>query len=411
MITSLPDATLEHWFEPSFPLNLILNAGNYFICFLIFLIFYRKKIINLNLFIFISIMLTTPFFFNGFLFEWWYLPDQSKYLYETKAVRENFFSYSGLIIYDAIQLIKDLDFVPLTGLFKVKLTGIFYGISPLVNFETFNSIGFWNRTVYFFTVIFLIKKNYCNDHLKLFFFLSPSLILFSSISLRENLIVISMILFLYFFYKKNLTASVLLYLIIGLIKIQNLMILNLFIFIDYFYIKKEIRLIFLICFIIILVGILYIYQENILEQLNIIRLGFFTEEYGNYQSLSAPSVYKENYTIQFNLISLKILLFAMINFILSPASKDMNLFSSIILIENLILMTYLFYRFKNDFNKNKKIVISWTLIFFSVSFLYGAVIFNDGQIHRYKTPIICFIIFGYINQIKNYKKLKKLNKY
>ena len=174
------------WFEPIFPFNLIFDLGNYLIFSFIFLLLFRLNIINKNL-LFVSLLfLLTPFLFNGFLFEWSYLPDQSKYLGEAEIYRKN-----PKAFIQNINTYADL---------KVSMTAFFYAFSPIISLETYKGISLWNRSLYLFSWIFFTKKKFFDDYNSLLMLLAPSLIFFSSVALRENLIILTMIWFLYFFY-------------------------------------------------------------------------------------------------------------------------------------------------------------------------------------------------------------------
>ena len=81
---------IDHWFEPQALEMLIYDLANYFIFFLIFYYLLKKNYIGEKLFIISSILLLTPFLFNGFMFDWTYLPDQSKYLNLSYRIRQDY---------------------------------------------------------------------------------------------------------------------------------------------------------------------------------------------------------------------------------------------------------------------------------------------------------------------------------
>ena len=77
------------WIEPVFPYSIIFNFATYFLLSTIFFILFYKKIINFYQLIICLLFLLTPFLFNGFLFEWSALPDQSKYLSNSLEFRND----------------------------------------------------------------------------------------------------------------------------------------------------------------------------------------------------------------------------------------------------------------------------------------------------------------------------------
>ena len=222
---------INHWFEPIFPYNLIYDLGLYCLVLLIFFYFYRVKIISRDLLLLFSTLMLTPFLFNGFLFDWTFLPDQSKYLGTAKEVRSNVSNFfSG---YENENLS--------TNSTKIKTASIFYAFSPILSFDTFKSIAIWNRALFLFMIIFFLKKKQFNHNLILLLIFSPSMIFFSSISLRDNLIVIIMLMSIYSFFEKKNFLLIICTVLLGLIKIQNLLVLVFFLVFNLlFKIKKNI---------------------------------------------------------------------------------------------------------------------------------------------------------------------------
>ena len=178
------------WFEPIFPYSLIFDLSNYLLLSLIFLLLFKLNIIKRNLLYLSLIFLSTPFLFNGFLFEWTYLPDQSKYLGSAYTYRQNpeYFFDGSINSYSKL---------------KVSLPSFFYAFSPIVSLETYKGISLWNRTLFLLTWIYFIKKNFLDEYNSFIMLLSPSLIFSTSIALRENLIILLMFWFLYFYYNGN----------------------------------------------------------------------------------------------------------------------------------------------------------------------------------------------------------------
>ena len=173
-----------HWFDPVFPVNIIYNLINFFISFLIVTFFALKFKIKKNFFILLILFLTTPFFINGFLMEWWQLPDQSKYLKETIHIRHFEFKF-------------------LDGRIELFFPSLIFALAPFPFIESFNDIGFVNRLLFSLLIIFLIHKKKVKDELIYYLILSPSLLLYSSTALKETLVIIFIIFSLYAIIEKN----------------------------------------------------------------------------------------------------------------------------------------------------------------------------------------------------------------
>jgi len=376
------------WFEPIFPYNIIYDLGTYFLLSLIFLILYKKKIININLFFISLVFLLTPFLFNGFLFDWAFLPDQSKYLGFAYEIREN------------PKQIFDMPFVPDSEI-KIYLPSILYALSPIISLETYKGIALFNRAIFLLTWIFFIKKKFLDKYNSIFFLIIPSLMLYSSVALRDNLIILLMLWFIYFYYQKRFFLIYLTLLLLFLIKTQMLLIISLFIIFDKIIKNNSINFKFLFLMILALAIPTFIFKGEILYLINNFREGFFLEEFGQYASTSAQKNYDEYFKLTFSFSSIPTVISAYSNFIIPPILKgNYSLFSIIHIFEILTIFTFLYLRINSQKNFNGYIFCKWVLILLISYFIYSLIIFNNGTIHRYKVPILFFVIFGYFVNIK-----------
>lgn len=378
------------WIEPIFPYSIVFNIATYFLLSTIFYILFYKKIINSYKLIICWLFLLSPFLFNGFLFEWSVLPDQSKYLFNSLEFRNN--------------PEKILDGPQRYGKIKIYLASILYAFSPIISLETYVGISLYNRALFLFTWIFFTKKKYLDDYNSIFFLLMPSLILYTSVALRENLIIILMLWVVYFFYEKKYLLILLTVIMLALLKIQTLFILVFFIIGNLVIKNNKINLKNLLFITLALIILSYSFSDFLLEEINKYRLGFFVEEYGSYQSLSAIKNY-EYFRLDLNFSSLLIIFFSFLDFIIPPFLKgNTSLIYFIQLIEVYTIIVYLYFRIKFQKNFNINIFIKWFCILFLSYLSYSIFIFNDGTTLRYKVPIMFFIIFGYFANVK--KELK-----
>ena len=389
---------INHWFEPIFPYNLIYDLGLYCTVLLVFFWFYSVKIISRDHLLLFSTLMLTPFLFNGFLFDWTFLPDQSKYLGIANEARNHM--YNSILGYENEKL-------PTNSL-KIKAASFFYALSPILSFDTFKSIAIWNRALFLFMIIFFIRKKQFNRNLILVLILSPSLIFFSSVSLRDNLIIIIMLMIIYSFFKKKNFLLIICTVFLALIKIQNIVILAFFLILNLLtkIQKKNYKLFSLVITVSIVLIVLFFANFNqvnfiniLFETVNEIRYGFFSEEYGSYKGLKIRDIYS-NFSLGKDYASLKLILYGFINFITSPLSKINSFFYLVIFVESIALYGIFFYIFSKNFIKFKYISIVWLCTLTFSLFMYSLVIINDAQIHRYKIPVMFFVIFGYSSHLK-----------
>ena len=146
------------------------------------------------------------------------------------------------------------------------------------------------------------------------------------------------------------------------------------------------------------------YFNEILWWINKYRRGLFLEEFGNYRSVSSLLFY-ENIRLGLDLNSIRLISVNLINFIFSPLKDLDSLFKLVIFTENIFLYTILTYQFFKNYRSNKNETLIWFCVLVFSLLLYSVFVFNDAQIHRYKTPIIFFIIFAYNLNLK--KKIIK----
>lgn len=393
---------INHWFEPVFPYNLINDLGSYFSILLFFIYFYQKKIIEKKHLILFAVLMLTPFLFNGFLFHWSYFPDQSKYIGMANETRKNIFDFfSG----------NGFEFPAYTGIttdIKLKTASFVYAFSPILSFDTYKSVAIWNRGLFLFMVIFFIKKKFFKPDLTLLLIVSPSLIFFSSISLRDNLVIISMLMIIYFFFQKKFFLLFLSITFLALIKLQNIMIIIFFLIFKLLFSFNKNKpmyvfgiLFFLTC--LIFYNNIFINSFNLLiDEINRIKLGFFMEEYGAYQSFSSEKIFKI-YSLDISLKSINMVLSEFINFVFSPILKLSNIFNAVIFLEGIFFYCIFYYLFSRNFIKFTKISMIWLCTLILSLLMYSVVVINDAQIHRYKIPIIIFSIYGYASHLKKVK--------
>ena len=380
---------IKFWIGNEFPIDLILDLGNFSFFCIIFFFIHKRNLITQNMFFILCALMLTPFLFNNEIVNWKLNPDQSKYLSISNNIREEM----SLRYFVEINDIRKL---------KVIFTGYIFAFSPLLNIETFKSIGFLNRFILVSSIFYFFKKKKISLILFLITVLSPSLTYFSSVSLREILIISSMLWSVFFILEKKYILFILPCIILLFIKFQNLIIV---LFFAYLYLllnfknNKKLILINLL----ILPLLLLITGDSLISTLNEARRGLYLEEFGAYKGLTSIATYQEiNFNFELIAISLKSLFF----FILSPIFDASSWMKIIALIEIFILYAYFlkeFFMVKTPIIRD--ILYFWLLILiFSFTF-YSLAIFNDGTIHRYRIGLMFFILIGY-----NMHKLKFNNK-
>jgi hypothetical protein len=365
-------------------INIILDIINIIFILTILLIIYKYYNIKNLYFIILVFHLCGIFIYNGFLFDPSYMPDQFKYL-------------------AMVQDLRNFD-ISMFKLGTVGFTSIIFALFPIPFIVSIYSIGFINYILYLFLFIFMIKKNILNNKISIYFYLLfPSLLMYSSLALRDILIFTVMFFGIYFLLVRQ--KYVLSFLILGIlffIKFQNLLLITVAVSI-LLVISKEVKIrnIFFI-FLIFIIIFLNLSDYLSIEKLEYFRVYFYLQNHSPDNYIPLLTYYD---------IILRMVPDA-IYFIVRPLPWiEIGLFQFIQFIENIIVLFLIIYILmlekKYLLFKNKEIIFLNFLLLSSI-ILYGLVIFNSGTAVRYKFPfIVIYVIYSlyFINIFKNKKKV------
>lgn len=387
---------LDNWWLTNlgFIYQLIYDLGTYFLLSLIFIYLYKTKIIGINVLYLSLLFLLTPFLFNNSFFSWVMLPDQMKYLNNAYLLRDN------------PEMVLDIA-GKTPGHKKVWIASAIYAFSPIISFETFKGISLFNRAIFLLTLIFFSKKKYIDSYNVILFLILPSVTLYTSVALRENLIILSLLYFVYFYYEKNYSLNLLVILFLFITKPQMLAVIGIFLILNTVIKPDKINYkVFSILFVTFCISLYIIEIDTLVNSVNQMREGFFREEFGSYKSVSATTDYSSQ-MINLSFSSIPVIIRSFLNFIAPPLIKgDVGILSIIHLFEFSFLIFYAFFRMNLQEKVNKYILFKWFLVLMISYLLHSLIVFNNFTILRYKLPIMMFVIFGYFvnvkfNQLKN----------
>jgi hypothetical protein len=329
----------------------------------------KKFLIILSLFLF------TPFLFY-FLFPWYFFPDQSKYADTVYNIRN--FSYDKSLV---LLLFNRVDF-----------SSLLLALFPVPFITTIISVGLINKVVLYVTILyFLIKKKYFLINLLLFL---PSIIFFSSVALRDMLVIGLGIFFFYIFLeKKNYLQSFFFAALFLNIKPHFGIICLLFSISYYiFFIKLNLKIInksslgIFMTLIIFSFTALFFFQNMLIN----FRMGFLLEDFA-YLLLTRDET-----------ITISIILNSFIQFLFSPLfTKELNLWNMIIFIENLFLLYVAIILLKKIYKENQCKAIFWVLAWLFSFTIFGFTIFNAGTVWRYRFVIEIVLISAMYFSLNN----------
>ena len=325
------------------------------------------------------------FLLNGVLFPTTYMPDQLRYLQATQDFRGTF-------------SLSDLSFTQ-------SIPGAVFALIPLPFIKSVQSISMINFILYLSIFVFMKKRNISNNAVDYFYLLYPSLMLYSSVALRETLVLLVMIISIYMIVIRNQhIVGIILALPLILFKIQNFLIIVLVLFL-YRLVSEKItlsKILFTSGFI-----LLFIALKNY-------RIAIWT--IGEYFSLEKIEMYR-NYMYYENTGSREIGYVPISGWISLPILAIKGIFSMVFeplpwhvknplqliqSLENIAIIILLFYlNTRKIYNKVIKQKIIFINIFLLVSMsLYGLMVFNYGAAARYRFGILTIYIVIYFCLIK-----------
>lgn len=363
---------------PSFGLNPFLSHFslliNYLVVVTFILILRIKNYLNKSEMIILTITSSSPFFFNNFLFPWDFMYDQYRYFKYTSYLR-------SVGTFDYIDIIREKSLKD-----SLFYSSLIFAITPIPFINHISAIAFANK-IYYISLFSFLKKTQKISKFSIYFLLFyPSLIAYTSVSLRDILVAIPGVLMLIFFLDKKFISGLFFFIFCFLIKPYIAMMIVIFI-IGFYYIEiflnyKKTRK--LLIFLLFFIGSILVYFDYIFfEKLNFYILHLTGEETGQ--------TYFKNINNFFELFLLIIK-----NFILSFIILDsVNFFRVFSYTEGLFIWIILIYIFIKSLNAKQYIGIYWII---SIVFIIGfmeTVVPNFGSLSRYKFNIYFIFVIGF----------------
>ena len=215
-------------------MNWFFDIPNLIVCLISIIIVCRIGIIPNWIGLIFSIYCFVPFFLNDFLFPARYMDDQNYYFWMMKEIR-------------SLNIFPDVD----ERHVKALSTSWMLSFLPLPYVETVKSIGFFNRFLFFITFCWLYNKKFLTGMPLLLLLFYPSLILYTSLSLRDPLILCIMLVSVILMIDRKYIKFFIIIIPLYFLKFQNFyFILILFIFFIIFNNKYSLKKYGLLCSII-----------------------------------------------------------------------------------------------------------------------------------------------------------------
>ncbi len=329
--------------------------------------------------------LISIFLLNDVLFPVEYMSDQLTYFNNAKSFRVS----------------------PVFSMVPTRNAGLFFAFFPIPFINSVQSVAMINFSLYMIIFLFLKKKNITSNGVDYFFLLYPSLLLYSSVALREVLILLFVFMSFYTLIIREKTFQGL---IIGLplvvLKLQNYLIILLATVVYKFFSKTRLdRKISVL----VVSGLIFLVFKDLqiarftfgeyftLEKLEFYRYSLFAEEYGYDWGYVATLDYQP-IKDWFSLLLLSVKSFVYMLFKPFPWESH-NILQLVQSIENLIIFGLIvFLNSKKLYGQPVREKVFFLNIFLVISMtIYGLVVFNVGSAARYRFSFlsIYFVFFLY----------------
>lgn len=372
----------------------IFELANYSALVFLVILFRHFGYLNNSSFWTWCVLLFTPLLVNNLLFDSTYYSDQ--HLYTMSAVDQ-------LLPYDLPGRVFNGFDTSLTSV--TEFTAALLNLVPIPMLMTYTSLAFANK--FFALILFVWLTKFIDQDRLIIFFLVPSLILYSSLTLRDPMIIaLSCVYLIHLINHKYLLAMIFLAPLI-LLKVQNFSFLIVAFIAMVFFQAHKSKLGLIIFFITAIIGSL-IFQERLLEGLNIYRIAFAMEDsvygYAFFNDFNDSSLLEINSI--FSLIFISIRDFP--NFLLMPLPWNWsNAFHVIQFLEALLILIAMI-SIIIKFQLHKTLSFYPLLISLLLGlFVYSVIAFNEGTFVRYRfTFFFPFLLAFYYLGLKTSEQKK-----
>ena len=327
----------------------IYDLPNLFAILIVILVSFRIGLIPLWLSFFLCLFAFTPFFLNEVLFPASYMPDQFQYYKVSKGVRSF-----------ALDSFSDTS--------TVESASWILALIPLPYIETIQSLGFFNRFIVTVLIIWLYSSKNLRGWPLLFIVFYPSLLLYSSLALRDTLVLIFMILPVILFIENRRLLAVICALPLLLFKYQNFLLVIVFFVVHLYFSRDSFVYRFRYMFLIIVIASLAPFMMTIIELLDISRLNMFIDDGGKHNA------YVHMRTIEdFIIIALQSAPY----FLMKPLPWEADSFLTFLQsFENILILFFLSFMFIKTFELDKRIAFKWMVYLLAALGIYGLVVFK-----------------------------------
>lgn len=347
-------------------MSFLYDLPNFIAIAILVFVSFRFGMIPAWLATFLLMMGVVPFLLNDVVFPSAYFSDQYRYTHVVQHLRQfsNDHGQGGTVL----------------------SAGYMLALVPLPFVETIKSLGFFNRFMFTGFVIWIYAYKKMRGWPLLFLIFYPSIILYTSLSLRDTLVFVIMMFAMINFIDNKRLIALLFSLPLIFIKFQNFFLILLFFILFLSFTKGtffyKVRYFIIPSMIVISVPFL----NEVIFWVDFYRRAMFIEDGGDMDQYIQVSTF-----IEFMILGIQSAPY----FLMKPFPWEAsNFFQFIQSIENLFVMFFLVFFFSKVYKIDSTIVFKWILFLFISMTVYGLVVFNYGTAVRYRFPFIVMVVIG-----------------
>ncbi|HAR08647.1 MAG: hypothetical protein CL810_13550 [Cobetia sp.] len=347
--------------------HILLDLPNLLVCLVLVMVGFLRGWVTRNVAIILSLSSAVPYLLNNVLFDAEYMPDQFRYWEQVLAMRS-------------------MDWGAMDHSLTVSVSSGFLALLPLPLAETITSLGFFNKFLYIGALMVLIRRGIISHAVLLFVLCYPSLVLYSSLSLRDTLVTGFMLgSFLLAIERRPIWALIFL-LPLWIIKFQNALIMLIFLGIYLLYdVSRQGLSTKRFCWLLVglAASVLVIYPLAV-DQINFFRAAMYLEDGGKIEDVEVIQGFGD-----FVVTGIQGALYFLIKPLPWEAANALQLIQSG---ENLLVVAFLVWLTLKCWQVQREKTLFWLLYLIGAFTIYGLVVFNYGTAVRYRFPFLVIYV-------------------
>jgi len=245
----------------------LFELANYAWCVLLVIFTHQIKLISTRAFWVWIVVFSGPFFFNYVIFSPTLYGDQYIYTFEVMEIAFDRQRIPGSNFWGGYNS---------TG----YMAGYLLSLVPIPVLTTLTSLGFANRILSFIFYIWLTRIEHFSEKACLLFCCIPSFILYTSLSLREALILIPASIILLSYLRGRYLPMLIFMPILYVLKLQVFVFVCIYLFSTIILRSHKSMPMFVVFVVSAFIG-LFIFEEQVLDIINLYRLAFVAEDFEN----------------------------------------------------------------------------------------------------------------------------------